>query len=45
MTVHHDKAYAVKLCYNDKIFGHLNINVTEAIHEINEYARHAIAKS
>ena len=38
-NVHHEKAYAVKLCCNDKMLGHVSVDVTEAIHEINEYAR------
>ena len=39
VNVHrHDKAYAVKLCCNDKMLGHLSIDVAETIHEINEYA-------
>ena len=39
VNVHHDKAYAVKFCCNNKMLGHLSIDVAEAIHEINEYAR------
>ena len=37
-NVHHKKAYAVKLCCNDKMLGHVSVDVAEAIHEINEYA-------
>lgn len=37
-NVHHDKAYAVKLCCNNKMLGHLNVEVAEAVYEINEYA-------
>ena len=39
INVHrHDKTYAVKLCCNDKMLGHLSIDVAEAIYEIDEYA-------
>ena len=31
---HHCKAYFVKLCFNNQVLEHLNVNVAEAVYEI-----------
>ena len=35
VSVHHDKAYSVKLSCSSKMLGHLSIDAVEAIHETN----------
>jgi len=34
-NMHHNKAYMVRLCCNNKILGHLSVEVAEAIYDLH----------